>query len=71
MDDLTLFQDVRLLKASDIARILNISRAMAYRLMQRKEIPIIRISHAVRVKPADLRNYVKRCRECEITDQLE
>ena len=69
MDDLNMFQDVRFLKASDIARILNISRAMAYRLMQRKEIPIIKINHAVRVNPADLEDYIKRCRECEISSQ--
>ncbi len=70
MDELTLFQEVRLLKASDIARILNISKAMAYRLMQRKEIPIIKINHAVRVNPADLEDYIKRCRKCEVSDQL-
>jgi excisionase family DNA binding protein len=67
MNELELSKDERLLKAGDIARILNISKALAYRLIQRGEIPVIRISHAVRIKPSDLEDYVKRCREGVIT----
>ncbi len=52
----------RLLKADDVSRILNISRALAYRLLRQGEIPTVRISHAVRVKPADLEEYIKRSR---------
>ena len=33
MNDLGIVQDERLLKASDIARILNVSKAFAYRLI--------------------------------------
>jgi excisionase family DNA binding protein len=47
-----------LLKATDVARILNISRALAYRLIQRGDIPVVRINHAVRVKPKDLEAYI-------------
>jgi len=50
----------RLLKADDVSRILNISRALAYRLLKQGEIPTVRINHAVRVKPADLEEYIKR-----------
>ena len=48
----------RLLKAVEIAEILNISRAMAYRLMQSRQIPTIRIGTARRVRPVDLQNYI-------------
>jgi excisionase family DNA binding protein len=47
-----------LLKATDVARILNISRALAYRLLQKGDIPVVRINHAVRVKPKDLKAYI-------------
>jgi excisionase family DNA binding protein len=63
MNELELSKDERLLKASDIARILNISKALAYRLIQQGEIPVVRISHTVRVRSSDLEDYVKRCRE--------
>jgi len=55
--------DGRLLKASDIAQILNISRALAYRLMQNGDIPVVRVNHAVRVLPADLEQYIQQCRQ--------
>jgi len=51
-----------LLKASDIARILNISKALSYRLLQKGEIPSIRINHAVRVIPDDLEKFIKKHR---------
>ena len=48
-----------LLKATDVAEILNISKAMAYRLMQNKEIPTVSIGKAKRVRPVDLHNYIR------------
>ena len=48
-----------LLKAKDVAEILQISRAMAYTLMQRGEIPTVRIGKARRVRPEDLISYIK------------
>jgi len=48
----------KLLKAPDVAEILNISRAMAYRLMQTREIPTVCIGTARRVRPEDLHNYI-------------
>jgi excisionase family DNA binding protein len=67
MNELELSKDERLLKAVDIAKVLNISKALAYRLINKGEIPVIRISHAVRVKQSDLEDYVERCRVREIT----
>ena len=51
-----------LLKATDVAKILNISRALAYRLLQKGDIPAIRIKNVVRVKPSDLEDYIAACR---------
>jgi excisionase family DNA binding protein len=44
----------------EVAEILNISRAMAYRLMQTRQIPTVRIGTARRVQPGDLKNYIKK-----------
>jgi len=49
-----------LLKAKDVAEILQISRAMAYNLMQSGEIPTVRIGKARRVRPEDLIKYIER-----------
>ena len=48
-----------LLKAKDVAEILQISRAMAYNLMLRGEIPTVRIGKARRVRPEDLIKYIE------------
>jgi excisionase family DNA binding protein len=48
----------RLLKASDVAKYLNISISLAYRLMQKGEIPVIRIHKSVRVREADLEEFI-------------
>lgn len=49
-----------LLKAPEIARILNISRSMAYRLMQQGEIRTIHIGSARRVRYNDLQEYIRQ-----------
>jgi len=48
-----------LLRATEVARILNISRAMAYQLMQRGEIRTVRIGAARRVRREDLYLYIQ------------
>ena len=50
----------RLLKAKEVADILRISRSMAYRMMQRGEIPMIRVGSAVRVRGSDLEEFLKK-----------
>ena len=50
---------LRLLRADDVAEILNISLALAYRLMQLGEIRCVRIGTAVRVRPEDLDAYIQ------------
>jgi excisionase family DNA binding protein len=49
----------KLLKATDVASILNISRAMAYRLMQQGEIRSVCIGSARRVRQEDLAKYIE------------
>lgn len=51
-------QQPRLLKAVEVAEVLNISRAMAYRLMQTGEIRTVSINNAKRVRRQDLLLYI-------------
>ncbi len=60
MVDLT--KDEQLLKAKDVAKILSISIAKAYRLMQHGDLPVIRIDTAVRVRFVDLQEFARRAR---------
>ena len=48
----------RLLKAVEVAKILNISRAMAYQLMKQGKIQTIHIGASRRVRPADLQEFI-------------
>jgi excisionase family DNA binding protein len=50
----------KLLKAKEVAEILQVSRSMAYRMMQRGEIPTVRVGSAVRVRGSDLEEFIKR-----------
>ncbi len=49
----------RLLKATDVAEILNISRAFAYQLINRGELRSITIGTARRVRPSDLESFIQ------------
>ena len=49
----------QLLTVPEIAVILKISRSMAYLLVQRGELPSVRIGHSVRVQPDDLQRYIE------------
>ncbi len=60
MQGLDIERGEQLLKARQIALMLNISVAKVYRLIQRGEIPVVRIGHAVRVIPGDLREFARR-----------
>jgi excisionase family DNA binding protein len=55
-------QSVKLLKADEIAALLNISRSFAYLLLQTGAIPVVRLGKACRVKPQDLAEYIERNR---------
>ncbi len=60
MNTLDIEKGERLLKASEIALMLKISKAQVYRLIQRGEIPFVRIGHMIRIIPGDLREYAIR-----------
>jgi excisionase family DNA binding protein len=55
-----LFQDSkRLLKATEVAELLGISKSFVYNLMKRGEIPTVRLGTALRVKQSDLEEFIK------------
>jgi excisionase family DNA binding protein len=59
--DINILRDSEpLLRASDIAIRLNISRSLAYKLMQIGEIPTVKIFRSIRVKFSDLEEYINR-----------
>jgi excisionase family DNA binding protein len=53
------FERDRLLKPTEVAEILNVSRAMAYRLLQMGHIRVVRIGAARRVRPKDLQDFIR------------
>jgi excisionase family DNA binding protein len=53
------YQEEELLKPSEVAHLLKISKSMSYRLMQTGKIPYIRINRSVRIAPDDLRKYIE------------
>lgn len=59
MEQMMIRHNEQLLKATDIAQILNISRAMAYRLMQLGDIRTVSIGTAKRVRRKDLLTYIE------------
>jgi excisionase family DNA binding protein len=52
-------QQTKLMKAIEVAEVLNISRAMAYRLMQTGELRTVSIGTAKRVRRQDLLTYIE------------
>ena len=59
MDASEIFSE-KLLKATDVAEILNISRSMTYRILQTGQIRSISIGEARRVRPGDLADFINR-----------
>ena len=51
--------DFKLMRASEVAQILNISRAFVYQLMQTGELPTVRLGRSVRVRPSDLEEVIR------------
>ena len=50
----------KLLRATEVAQILNVSRAFAYRLMQHGMIRTVAIAKSRRVRPADLQDFINK-----------
>jgi len=53
----------RLLKATEVSWILNISKSMVYRLMKNGKIPSVRINRAFRIHPEDLDKFIEENRK--------
>ena len=49
----------RLLNGIEVARILNISKALAYRMMQKGDIKVIQFGKSVRVSESDLKTFIE------------
>jgi excisionase family DNA binding protein len=48
-----------LLRAAEVAELLGISRAKAYRLMQRREVPVVTLGKSVRVPREPLLDFIR------------
>jgi excisionase family DNA binding protein len=51
--------DEKLLKVRDVQEHLNCSRAYAYRLLDQRQLPAVRINGLLRVREADLKQFVQ------------
>jgi putative molybdopterin biosynthesis protein len=58
----------RLLKPDEVAEILQVSKAFAYVLLKRGEIPALRIGNLVRVRREDLNKYIHGKSKLDIPD---
>lgn len=59
----------RLMKADDVAELLNISRSYVYQLMQSGLIPTVRMGKAYRVRPQDLANFIEKNIHCKVENR--
>lgn len=59
----------QLLTAIQVAEILNISKAGAYNLMQRCQLPSLKIGRSVRVIPRDLEQFVQDSKQ--VTGEID
>ena len=50
--------ETKLLRATEVAQLLNVSRAFAYRLMQQGKIRTVVIAKSRRVRPVDLQDFI-------------
>ena len=51
-----------LMRAQEVADILNIKISTAYSMMQHGDIPSVKVRGSVRVRPEDLSNYIQQMR---------
>lgn len=51
--------ELKLLTAKDVAKVLQISVALSYRLVTEGQLPSVRFGRTVRVRPEDLENFIQ------------
>ena len=61
----------KLLKGIEVAEVLNISKAYAYRLMSEGQIPTIRFGRSVRVRQEDLDAFIENNASVNYTRAFE
>ena len=49
-----------LLTVTDVARMLSVSRTLIYVLIARGELPTVHIGHALRFRPRDVQDYIRK-----------
>ena len=49
----------KLLKAPEVAYILNCSKAFVYKLIKQKKLPSVQIGYSIRVIPQDLNRFIR------------
>jgi excisionase family DNA binding protein len=52
--------EIKLMRAPEVAHALNVSKAFAYRLMQQGKIRTVIISKSRRVRPVDLEEFINQ-----------
>lgn len=52
----------QLMRAGEVATLLNLDRKEVYRMLERGDIPRIKIGRSVRIAPADLDTYLEKQR---------
>jgi len=50
-------EEVRLLKVRDVMRILQLSKATIYRMIERGEFEVIRVGRSIRIKESSVEKY--------------
>jgi excisionase family DNA binding protein len=50
--------DPELMTAAEISKVFNVSLGHVYHLIERKELPIVKIGRSVRVRKVDLEKYI-------------
>ncbi len=50
---------ITLLKATEVAVILNCSKAFVYKLIKQRKLPSVQIGYSIRVKPEDLNRFIR------------
>ncbi len=58
-----------LLRPSEVAEALGVSRTKAYELIARGELPSVRVGHSLRVSADDLAAWIQRLRETEFSGE--
>ena len=60
----------RLLKAGEVAGILNVSKSLVYQLMRQRELQTVKIGAARRVRPKDLKAFIEDNSSNPVTKEI-